>query len=356
MGGMTEMLAMNDMVKTMRGIVPWPVIRVFLKQNSLPVARGWDEIVDKFNELTGTARTGAEALVEQFLNDYHLHGEKWVTFLEVPEHFRDPLSTYLGSLQPEAGQATSDFPLRMADKFLSTEEQDTLQLVKVFTEGNVVTLIFSGIVAAESKDTLYPDQFVTSGIPAAFNGFEEIVLIRRQPAQYFPVIVFDKAQGLVQALVPNIGNMTAEDVLLTNLTRKMNDLLVAEFKLDLQLTRNRNLFPAIHNIYVEPTEGTVVELGFQTETGSAKLERMKEHDLRQEPFHVKGKAAVFNTLLEFRLTVRWEVDGHNLELMLPGTTRTIAKSPPYALYRARISGTANRAEFGQCIIKLLHYS
>ncbi|WP_436136203.1 hypothetical protein [Acidovorax sp. LjRoot129] len=350
------MLAMQDMVKTMRGIAPWPVMRAFLKRSGLPVARGWDEVIEKFNELPALERTRAEASVEKFLTDYHLHGEKWVTFLEVPEHFRDRLSTYLGSLQPENGQATSDFPLRMADDFLMTEEQDILQLVKVTTQGDVVSLIFSGIAAAERKDTIYPDQFVTSGIPPAFTGYEEIVLIRRQASQYFPVIVFDKAQGLVQALVPSLGNMSAEDVLLTNLTRKINELLVAEFQLDLQLLRNHNLFPAIHNIYMEPTEGTVVELGFQTETGSAKLERMKEHDLRQEPFHVKGKAAVFNTLLEFRLTVRWELNGHNVELMLPGTTRTIAKSPPYALYRARITGTVDQAEFGHCIAKLLDYS
>ncbi len=350
------MVTMQDMVKTMRGIVPWPVMRVFLKRNSLPVARGWEEIVEKFNELPVPSRTSAEAAVEKFLTDFHLHGDKWVTLLEVPEAFYDRLSAYLSGLQPETSQATSDFPLRMCDSFLATEEQDTLQLVKVITEGNVVSLIFSSIVAAESKDTLYPDQFATSGIPAAFTGYEEIVLIRRQPSQYFPVIVFDKDQGLIQVLVPSLGSMSAEDIILTNLTRKMNNLLVAKFSLDLQLTRNRNLFPAIHNIYVAPSEGTVVELGFQTETGSAKLERMKEHDLRQEPFHAKGKAAVFNSLLEFRLTVRWDLGDHNSEMMLPGTTRTIAKSPPYALYRARISGTVNRMEFADCIAKLLQHS
>ena len=280
------------------------------------------------NELDELDRSQAESEVERFLRDYHLHGDKWVTFLEVPEHSYDRLTTYLSGLQPESCQATSDFPLRMTDSVLATEETDVLQLVKVTTEHDVVSLIFSGIVSAESKDTVYPDQYATSGLPSAFAEYEEIVLVRRRPSQYFPVIVFNKAQGLVQALVPSLGNMGAEDVILTNLVRKMNDLLVGEFKLDLQLARMRNLFPAIHNIYVQPAEGTVVELGFLTETGSAKLERMKELDLRQEPFHVKGKAAVSNSLLEFRLTVRWEINGHDLEVMLPGTTRTIAKIPP----------------------------
>ena len=45
------MLAMPKLMKTMRGIVPWPVMRSFLRRKGLPVARGWDEIVDKFNEL-----------------------------------------------------------------------------------------------------------------------------------------------------------------------------------------------------------------------------------------------------------------------------------------------------------------
>jgi len=61
---------------------------------------------------------------------------------------------------------------------------------------------------------------------------------------------------------------------------------------------------------------------------------------------VKGKAAVFNTLLEFRLTVRWELNGHNLELMLPGTTRTIAKSGSLTPYtEPAYTGTVDQAEF-----------
>jgi hypothetical protein len=350
------MADMQGMLRTMRGLVPWPVMRVFLRRRALPVARGWDELLERFNELGGAARRFAESEVEQFLTEYHIHGEKWVTFLEVPEHFRDELAAYLGSLAPLVGSATDAYPLRLPDAVLTTLEENVLQLVKVTSSVSEVCLVFSGIVSAERKDTLYPDQFGASGVPVAFQDYEEIVLVRRQATQYFPVIVFEKEQGLVQALVPSLGNLTAEDVLLSNLLRSANELLVKRFGLDLQLTRSRNLFPAIHNIYECPREGTVVELGFLTETGSAKLERMKALDLRQEPFHVNGKEAVLNSLLEFRLTVRWETGGHDVEMVLPGTTRTIAKSPPYALYRARVSGTVDRAEFQDCITKLLNYS
>jgi len=82
--------------------------------------------------------------------------------------------------------------------------------------------------------------------------------------------------------------MSAEDVLLRNLIRKMNELpRCGQFELDLQLVRNRNLFPAIHNIYIAPTEGTVVELGFQTEnrpgqTGSGRRRRSMTSD--KSPF------------------------------------------------------------------------
>jgi hypothetical protein len=95
-----------------------------------------------------------------------------------------------------------------------------------------------------------------------------------------------------------------------------------------------NLFGAIDAVY-ESDWGKVVELGFTTDTGSVKHEKMRLRRpcLRREAFHVGGKEAVDGVLHPFQVSVRWDaeypqdLDGHP-ELTLHGTARMLHHAQP----------------------------
>ncbi|WP_296253480.1 hypothetical protein [uncultured Stenotrophomonas sp.] len=97
-----------------------------------------------------------------------------------------------------------------------------------------------------------------------------------------------------------------------------------------------NLFPSIEKIY-RSTWGVVVELGFLTDTGSVKYERMRLDCLRTEPFHVGGKDAVDGVLHPFSITIRLKGGDDELswepELSLHSSS-TEAHNPVPSLYDA----------------------
>lgn len=99
--------------------------------------------------------------------------------------------------------------------------------------------------------------------------------------------------------------------------------------IDSVLRKPVNLFPLVHNLY-DSTEGRVCEIGFTTDEGSIKLEKLRRArgDLRTETYHKAGKSAVDHIAL-YRLGVSWRLPlPHEAttypEVLLPGRVSTLS--------------------------------
>lgn len=99
-----------------------------------------------------------------------------------------------------------------------------------------------------------------------------------------------------------------------------------------------DLFPAIRNIYDDPTEGRVVEMHFDCSTGAGRTEKMRRSptDLRQEAYHTAGIAAT--TINPYRISVRWESSGFgHADVTLPGVRKMLHQTQRPRLTVAHVS-------------------
>ena len=68
----------------------------------------------------------------------------------------------------------------------------------------------------------------------------------------------------------------------------------------------RYLHDAIKSLYDAKGDGTVTDLAFSTTTGSVKNERMRsEQCLREETFHVGGRAALKTEIEPYKIGLNW---------------------------------------------------
>jgi len=120
-----------------------------------------------------------------------------------------------------------------------------------------------------------------------------------------------------------------------------------------------NLFGAINAIYANPEEGHVVEMHFTTSTSSVKQERMRRSglSLRDELYHVAGKAALEAPIEPYKISVNWDFPlgqeaSTRPELTLSSTARMAGSSNPY-LYEASITGCIGLADYSFVLDRLL---
>ncbi len=104
-----------------------------------------------------------------------------------------------------------------------------------------------------------------------------------------------------------------------------------------------DLFPAIRNIYDDPSEGRIVEMHFDCSTGAGRVEKMRRSptDLRQEAYHIAGVNAA--TINPYRLSVRWETSTlGRADVSLPGVRRMLHQTTRPRLTVAHVSPSVGR--------------
>jgi len=345
----------------------WPVVKAHLKRVELPVTRGFDELQARLLEEIRSASDDGEKIKEQmmqFLHEYHLHGEKQITFFRVRdqvtsnfEFFEQEIEKGFLAFETQNSDAFDAFPFTLLENSLG-DGDSVVTLVSKNIGERYIDLVFSTTITGDVKELYSPSN--VDDLPDSWKTSEQIIVVRKRVTQVLPVVSFDKTNKIIQVKIPIMGSFAVEDVIRNNVINAISQLLRQRIEAFPGVFRMLNLYPAISKIYLNEGEGKVIELGFFTDTKSAKLERMKSDDLRKELWHGAGKAALqalspsSMPFVPFRLAVRWDFEGDDVELVLPGSTRTLI-SQPYTLHHAKISGTVELQQFHSCIDTLLKY-
>lgn len=345
----------------LRGRIPFPLMQRFCVQKGLPTAQGWDKLKVKIDEeiSTGIGRENdvAEKLEEIFRETLTI-GNRAMRFFRLEADDSSRIGAILSAAEPPP---TSDFqgnyPKPLDVQELSALSNDLVLCEVIRESATATTLIFCGKRFVEERvprNSADMDQNLLNSF--GWGGYDEVVLIKRRYVQSYEVIRCDTATGIVELRVEDHKGIDAATSL-QQLQHKLNALLAPALNYDAQLIHPINLFPAINGIY-SAQEGKVVELGFFTDSGSAKHEKMRASglDLRLEPFHAAGKLGVNGVLNPFRLGVRWQ-DQQNKpygEIILPGSIRQLSNATPY-LEHAVFLSVASEAHMTSLITKLVGY-
>lgn len=334
-----------------RARLPFPLMQAHCSANDLPTAQGWDKLLVKLAEecQLGAARATqvSEALGTIFRETISV-GTRAVRIFRLPPDEAPQIAACLAACMPEVSPFLATYPKPIASNELATLPSGVFLCdVGEPEQDGSRTLVFCGRRVLEEREARTRAQVGNEALNQfGWEQYDEFVFVRRRYVQSFEIARVDVGRGLLELRVEDHSGVDSGSAL-QQLQVKVNGLLAAHFGMQHQLITPINLFPAIKSLYDDQAAGIVVELGFTTDTGSSKHEKMRSSraDLRQELFHVGGKAAVNGILTPFRIAVRWadDVQRTHEEVLLPGSIRMLSSAHPH-LDHMVLSGALTEAK------------
>lgn len=319
-------MEVSNILEALKERALWTEARKIIVRSGLKAGKGWPKTLSRYAGADVMQET-ADALASG-LAEHVLAGEKALRLYRLAEEEIAALREFaIAQVVPDTPYSQA-FPCKV-EGASDLGKSDSV-LCASYNDGDGTFLVYSGVRRFEVKEKLDLSKLDQSVVDAlgAFSTLYGTKLVERQ---LFDVLWIPLGGNIVFSIVDSPKGMPPEF------------LAVAHSKLR-KVIRDGvdyypdpiDLFDAILGIY-KSDWGTVVELGFLTDTGSVKYEHMKIECLRQEPFHVGGKDAVDGVIHPFSVTVRWpEKEGElewEPELMLHSSA-LVAQSPAPSLYDA----------------------
>jgi len=320
------------LLDSFRKRVPWSTMRAILKMCNLPVARGWEDTITKLMAKS----QGENDLEDNFVRlkelycDYLLIGEKAIKLFSVERQISDKLITLLKSQQLKTTVFNETFPFPLSEEKLKEINNSIPELVEIKDFNDNLVLIFCTKRFFTERIEINIEE-LTPEARKDLNNYDEVFGIRRYSRQFFDIVVLWKEINLLEIRVDIAHGMPSQERNKAfRQTIRAFDRLQTEFLgAEALLQESINFFPLIDKLY-ESNEGRVCELGFTTDEGSTKFEKMRRDyvDLRTETYHKAGKLAV-NHITPYHLAILWkfpiseEIETQP-ELLLPGHTRNLS--------------------------------
>lgn len=309
--------------------MPWSVGQLVLSESSISRARGWDATVERLCSSGSRSDAKLDELATS-LKEHLLCGEKLIRFYELSSAEKDELLQHIHTTALPEGPAVNAYPALLSVEDMASHPSG-LQLVSVEHRENGTALVYSSIRTITQRVEISKTELSQSAAEE-LSDFEEIYAVKNT-----------KLQAIDTLWVPNGGNYVDVRVDyplgMLRQTGEIAQLKVCEAVVGLVgkdiLGTPLNLFPLIDQIYKAKDEGTVVELAFGTTTASIKHEKMRRRhsDLRNENYHVGGKAALNTPIEPYKLSVVYkrrisERKSSTPELSLHSSVRISGKTQP----------------------------
>ena len=166
--------------------------------------------------------------------------------------------------------------------------------------------------------------------------YDEIVGIKKEEKQFFDIVVLWKNKNVLEVRVDIPESLPSLHISQAFFdTISSFNILCKDVKFTLDEKSSINLFPLINKFY-KSENGRICELGFSTNEGSIKHEKMRfrnRGNLRFEKYHSAGVKAVPDINL-YLIALVWDVKidkeiVNNPELMLPGNSRLLSTSTQF---------------------------
>jgi hypothetical protein len=325
------------LLDSFRKRVPWPTMRAILKMCNLPVARGWEDTITKLmaksqgeNDLENNF-----ARLRELYCDYLLIGEKAIKLFSVERQIFNKLITLLKSQQLETTVFNQTFPFPLSEEELEKINNSIPKLVEIKDFNDNLVLIFCTKRFFTERTEINIED-LTPEARRDLNNYDEVFGVRRYNRQFFDIVVLWKKIDLLEIRIDIAHGMSLQErnKAFREIIRTFNRLQTESLGAETLLQESINFFPLIDKLY-KSYEGRVCELGFTTDEGSTKFEKMRRNsvDLRTEKYHKAGKLAV-NHITPYHLAIVWkfsileEIETHP-ELLLPGHTRDLSDKEQY---------------------------
>ncbi len=314
-----------DVEKVLSGIrarAPWrSAASVMLEQAGLHVGHGFD---DTFPPLTRPGAVSDEAFeqLQDGLVQHLISGEKSLRLFRKNSATANALRAKAKQKRKSSHPIVDTFPGVLNASELAAIGEVPPKFCAYIEEEEGEALLFVGARAYQERVELTPDALKASAIHD--RDFESIIgIVNRRRQVYDAIWIPEEGDYIVVAAdYPKAAISDFSSASHIALERMMHRETGVE-------PEPIDLWPAVAGLYDEP-DGEVVELGFVTDDDSVKhlKARQGKKCLRKDAYHAAGSEEVGESLLPFKLAVRWNRKESSEivtspEVLLPGTSKLI---------------------------------
>lgn len=284
--------------------MPWEVAQKVLEINDAPRSMGWARTLEKLcngeEEETGDVSEN----LREALREHILGGEKLCRFYRLPQRRMDELRSALLNAQIGDTPFAEAYPVLLPEEAIVANHPTIPHLVAVEQMTDGIAAVFASTRAIELRETIEVES-LDPAAAEALSQFEEVVAVRHAKSQAMDVLWVPHTGSLIDVRIDFPKGMQQDA---GNFAHERMQQIVQTSLGAAYITDPVNLFGLIDLMYLEPTEGTVVELAFGTSTASLKHEKMRRRSLclRSETYHVGGKAALNMPIEPYKLSIQWD--------------------------------------------------
>lgn len=291
-----------DILQNFRKRVTWPVMQKLLRSNGGSPGQGWSATIDKYQKADDQILTSN---LEAKFREQILCGNKHTKFFEVDDTTLQALRQAALSLEIPKSEFSDEYPVLLEDVELN-EASDIPIVTAREQNDDGIAIVYCCKVQLTSRELLaIGNEFKDPTRVRA--EYDEIIGLKFRSSQIFGVLWLPHHEADVEVRVDVPEGMRADisSALMSAMCRKASELVSLDF-----LKSPRNFFPLIEKMYENRSEGTVVELSFNTNTNSVKNEKMRARKLclRDELYHKGGKGALTSKIEPFRISLTWDVE------------------------------------------------
>ena len=343
----------EQLIKTMRGRMPFDTARKILEGHEVGRGMGWDNTLRRFLE-DDVDDEVLESLTEA-LKQHILCGEKSTRFYRLNKASMEALRNSVRQINVPNNRFQRAYPAQLDDEEIDGRiRPPTLAALERSEDG--IGLVYASTRAFHKRESIDPST-LGDDAASALENYDEVIGISLQKYQAMDVVWIPHRGNYVEIRVDYPKGMHADTLEAAHNSTK---LLFANTLDENALPDPVNLFPLIQRIYDAANEGHVVELGFGTTTGSLKHEKMRRGSLclRRETYHRGGKSALTTPIEPYNLSVRWRVPLGGIishpELSLHGNARIAGSADP-TIHEMTVRGCVGAADYEHVRDRVEHF-
>ncbi len=354
-------MELEKLLSSIQERIPYNQFRALLKKVELPPSNGWDNTFKKIRQEVESEAENIEEKIEKLLLAYREHllvGEKAVKFFKIKPSLIQSLLNQAEGLKYDECPFTQAFPFFLDDENSNNVHPSNLYFIKKLKHTNGLALIFFSKKYFQEKQSLDVSTINDSLTREYFDQFQEVYGLKQNIKQFADIVFINKKENLVEYRL-DIRNFSRDERKKGfGLIHKKFVNLFPSIDFSERTFSALNFYPLLNKFY-ESSEGRVCELGFTTDEGAIKKDRMrfKNTDLRYETFHHAGRKAV-TLITPYKIGVVWEKENYvdeNIELIIPGTISLLTQSQFPVIDEVILTGCMNLNDCENVKNKILRF-
>lgn len=331
---------------------------IFSEKFSAPTAQGWDLLIQRYQAISPTHKDVQAALAgaKEAHNASIWYGNRALTIFEIPAHIANTMIRQCQKLVNANNAFARSFPFAVDRATLerSSFNAEFVKMVKNPSD-NSVRLFACSKRAYRERQTIDVSSLATAA-SQALDSYDEVIGVTSGFVQAYDSVVI-RPSGRVEIQIDMCCPMPLSESDIVQFMKYYIDVLNTAFppppNQQKYLYRPVNLFGLVRAFYDE-NDGKVRNLGHATGTNSVKQERMRSRkdDLRVEPFHQKGLAAITSTDL-YSIEKSWKgaLTSISPTITLPGKF-SMAGNTDARIDYAIVANCSGKIDFDQTVARL----